>query len=216
MKKSIERLLKKSLYEQGVDEPEEEEETPKKPGEEEEEVEKKDIEDIEKDDLEDDEEDDLEREEDVAVSVNLNKVPEKGGQIKLITWPKLDSLNSIESILKLFNLSSEQLQRGFENRVVITIKSPLNDFKDEEYKITLMDKIGEISINRPDFTDTIVKKSAGAGMNMQQAIGAGEAPAAGEQLPAQQVDLSYLPELDAVFLKTIKGQFFDRLLDKRG
>ena len=217
MKKDIEKLLKKALYEQ--DEEELEKPAKKDPvdddDDDEEELEKKDISNIEKGDLEDEEErDSLDDEEEPVLSVNINKMPDKGGQIKLVKWGGLESFGSIESILKLFNLDSEKLQQGFEDRIIITIKSPLQDFKEEEYKITLMDKIGEISINRPDFVDTITKKSTGQGMNMQQAIGAEETGEV-EEKPAEEIDLSYLPELNTVFLKTIKGQFFDRILEKR-
>jgi hypothetical protein len=178
-----------------------------------------DDEDLEKKDMKDIDKDDLDQEEtpegaDIAVSIKINDNVEKGGKIKLIDRKKLTGITSIESILKLFDVDAEKVPEGFKDKMEITINSPLGDFKDQEYIITLMDKIGQLSISRPDFKNTITKKSKG---NLEQAVqaGVGEQPAETEQEPEEQIDLSYLPELESEFLRAVKSEFFDRILERK-
>ncbi len=118
-------------------------------------------------------------------------------------------MNSIESLLKLFNLSADQNPEPFKNMVQLTIRSPLADFTDEVYEIRLMDGNGEISIQRPELNTTISKKSAT--MNMQQAV-QGQMGGEEETPPA---NLGYLPELNYEFRQAVKNEFFNRILSKR-
>lgn len=219
--KRLDKLLETTLFEQ-PEEPEQEEPdtTKEKPKEVEadkdQDVKKKDLADVDKKDLDDEEDEEEANDEDVVVSVKLNDNVEKGGQIKLVNSKKLTGLNSIESILKLFKIDPENVSPDFKDKIELTINSPLQDFKEHEYVLTLMDKIGQLSISRPDFKTTITKKSKG---NLQQAVqqGVGEAPAEGEEAtkPEEQIDLSYLPELDSEFLRAVKNEFFDRILERR-
>lgn len=203
--KKLDELLESTLFEQ---EPEKDEED----------VEKKDIEDIEKKDLggEDGEDEEKPDEEDVVVAIKFDDNAEGGGQIKLIDRKKLSSINSIESILKLFKIDPDKVPAGFKDKIEITINSPLSDFKEEEYIVTLMDKIGQIAVRRSDFKTTITKKSAGGGnlgQEVQQSVGAGEEEI--EKPTEKEVDLSYLPELEVEFTKAVKNEFFDRVLGRR-
>lgn len=213
--KRLDKLIENTLYEQPEDldvenkdkEPEETETEVEK----EKEKETKDIKDIDKDDL--DAEEDEPEDEEVAASVKLNDNDQKGGDIKLINYKRLGSLNTIESLLKLFDIDTENVPADFKDRIELTINSPATDFKDQEYKITLMDKSGEISINRPDFKTSIEKQSkVSMGQAVQQAVG--EPGAESEQQAQPPIDLSYLPELNSVYRRTIKNEFFDRILEK--
>jgi len=219
-KKRLDKLLDNYLFEQPEEEePEEEKPAKKDPNlstvEKEKDVEEKDIEDVDKDDL-DNEEGDETPEGDVVASIKLNNNIEGGGQIKLIDKKKISSLTSIETILSMFKIDPENPAKGFKDKMEITINSPLSDFKEHEYVITLMDKIGQLSISRPDFKTTITKKSTGMGGNLGQAVeqGVGE-PGEEAEKPEEQVDISYLPELDSEFLKAVKNEFFDKILERR-
>lgn len=217
-KKRLDKLLDNYLFE----EPEEEE--PEEPisnkdqqlstVDKEKDTKEKDLEDVEKNDLGDEEETPSG---DVVASIKLNNNVEGGGQIKLIEKNKISGLTSIENILSMFKIDPENPAKGFKNKIEITINSPLSDFKEHEYTITLMDKIGQLSISRPDFKTTITKKSTGMGGNLGQAVeqGVGEEPEEAAEKPEEQVDLSYLPELDSEFLKAVKNEFFDKILERK-
>lgn len=213
--KRLDELINQTLYEQEPDKDEEEEDTTdtdtkeKSQKEKDKDVDKKNISKIEKKDLEDD------ATEDVVVAIKFDDNKEEGGQIKLLDAEKLSSMTSIENILKLFDVNPDKVPEGFKDKIEITINSPLSDFKDDEYKIQLMDKIGQISIKRPDFKTTITKKSKGnLEQAVQQAVGGTEGEEAKEEKPAEQVDLSYLPELDVEFARAIKSEFFDRIIQR--
>jgi hypothetical protein len=214
--KRLDRLIENTLYEQPEEETPEEEEGDKEPeetgAEKEQEKDTKDIKDVEKSDLDDEEEEP--EDEEIAVSIKFNDNDEKGGDIKLVSYRRLSAINSIESILKLFDIDPNNIPADFKDKIEITINSPVADFKDEEYKITLRDKSGEVSVYRPDFKTSIEKQSkTPLGQAVQQAVGepGAEAPAPPEKPP---IDLSYLPELETVFRRTVKNEFFDRILDK--
>jgi hypothetical protein len=221
-KKRLDKLLDNYLFEQPEEEEPEEESpvTKKNPNlstaEKEKDVKEKDLEDVDKKDLGDKEEDDEEEatKGDTVASIKLNNNIEGGGQIKLIDKNKISSLISIENILTMFKIDAENPAKGFKDKMEITINSPLSDFKEHEYVITLMDKIGQLSISRPDFKTTITKKSTGMGGNLGQAVeqGVGEEP---EEAAKPEVDLSYLPELNSEFLKAVKNEFFDKILERR-
>jgi len=212
--KRLDKLIENTLYEQpedpDVDKKEEEPEETE--AEKEKEKETKDIKDVDKDDLDAEEEDEPEDEE-IAASIKLNDNDQKGGDIKLINYKRLGSFNTIESLLKLFDIDTENVPADFKDKIEITINSPATDFKDQEYKIVLMDKSGEISINRPDFKTSIEKQSK---VPMEQAVqqAVGEPGAEPEQQAQPPIDLSYLPELNSVYRRTIKNEFFDRILEK--
>lgn len=221
MVKRLDKLIESSLNEQEpgtaepiVDQPKKKAKGDETEAEKDKDTETKDIKDVEKQDLDEPEEEEPEEEE-IAVSVKYNDNDQKGGQIKLISYKRLNSLNSIESTLKLFNIDPDKVAPDFKDKIEITINSPVPDFKEEEYIITLMDKSGEISIYRSDFKTTIEKQSTGnLEQAVQQNIGGGEQPET--EVPAETgIDLSYLPELNNVFRKTIKNEFFDRILDKQ-
>ena len=181
------------------------------------EVEKKDIKDVEKDDLDDEEYDSVDRSE-VAASAILNADASSGGTIKLIPFQKLSSIISIESLLKLFNINPDNVESGFQDKLEITIRSPLADFKEEKYIIRLMDAIGEIYIHRGDLDYTITKKSTGATTSLQQAVDQQintEEPSEEENQEEESIDLSYLPELNFAFKKSVKDEFFNRILSSK-
>lgn len=217
--KRLDKLIEGTLYEQ-PEEPDldDEEEKDKEPDDTESEREKekdtKDIKDVEKDDLDDEEEEPEDKE--IAASVKLNDNDQQGGGIKLISYQRLGSLTTIESLLELFDIDSENVGPEFKKRLELTINSPVSDFKDHEYKISLMDKAGEISINRPDFKTSIEKQSTvPMGQAVQQAVGEpGVEQGQPEQPEQPAIDLSYLPELNTVYRRTIKNEFFDRILEK--
>jgi hypothetical protein len=124
-------------------------------------------------------------------------------------------LVNIAAVLKLFNNDPDDVDNDFKDRLELTIKSPLSSFKDEEYTIRIMDKIGEISVNRKGFNKTISKKSNPANnTNLQQAVDqqiSGEEEQGQEEPETERIDLSYLPDLDYEFKKIIKNEFFDRI-----
>ena len=170
--KRLDELIEHTLFEAPEDEQDEKPEETEQPKnvkpKDEKEAKKKSIEQTDKDDLKDEEEPE---DKEVAVSVKMNRGAEGAGQIKLIDYQKLSSLTSIESLLKLFDIDPDKAPPGFKDKMEITINSPLKDFKEEEYNITLMDKIGQIAIRRPDFKTTITKKSTGmGGGNLGQAV----------------------------------------------
>jgi hypothetical protein len=204
--KKLDELLQTYLFEQP-----EKEDKPETEVEKDKDKETKDIEDVEKQDLDEPEEEEPEEEE-IAVSIKYNDNDKRGGQIKLINYKRLSSLNSIESLLGLFDIDPENVAPDFQDKIQITINSPLSDFKEEEYIINLMDKSGEISIYRPDFKTTIEKQSKG---NLEQVVQQGTAePGTEAAKPKKEIDLGYLPELNVVFRRTVKNEFFDRILDK--
>ena len=215
-RKRLDRLIEGNLYEQpedaDADLDDENDEPSDTEAEREQEKDTKDIKDVDKDDLDD--EDEEPEDEEVAASIKFNNNDQKGGDIKLISYGRLGSLNSIESILELFDIDPDNVAEDFKNRIELTINSPLSDFKDQEYKITLADHTGEISINRPDFKTSIEKQSTTPmGQAVQQAVGEPGAEQAPQ--PAEKgIDLGYLPELNTVFRRTIKNEFFDRILEK--
>lgn len=219
MKKTyrIDRVLEGNLNEQDVDPDEEnkEEKEPKKSKyEKDKETERKDIEDVDKDDLEDEEKSDTIEDEEVAVAITKNAM---NNEIKLISFKRLSSLVSIESILKLFNINPNKVESGFEEKMEISIKSPLPDFSDQEYKIRLMDKIGEISIKKEGFNQTLTKKSP-ATTTLQQAVTqqvGDETAAEKESEKTETVNLDYLPDLNYDFKKSIKNEFFDRIIGSK-
>lgn len=211
-RKRLDKLLDITLNEAPDDDQDIEDEPEETEAEKEKEAETKDLKDMDDDDLEatDDEEPE---DEEIAASIKLNNNDQKGGDIKLISYGRLSSLNTIESLLELFDIDPNNVADIFKNRLELTINSPVSDFKDQEYKISLMDKAGEISINRPDFKTSIEKQSTSQmGQAVQQAVG--EPGAEPEQQAQPPVDLNYLPELNIVFRRTIKNEFFDRILEK--
>jgi len=215
--KRLDRLIEDTLYEQ-PEEPDlddEDEEPDETEAEKDKDKETKNIKDVDKEDLDAEEEDEPEDEE-IAASIKLNDNDQKGGGIKLISYRRLGSLNTIESLLQLFDIDPENVAADFKDRIEITVNSPVSDFKDQEYKITLMDKSGEISISRPDFKTSIEKQSTvPMGQAVQQAVGEpGAEPAEPEQQAQPAIDLGYLPELNTVYRRTIKNEFFDRILEK--
>lgn len=175
-------------------------------------VEEKDIEDVEKDDL-DDEENEIEDEE-VAVSITMNAKSDGGGKIKLVPFKNLTNLMTIENILSLFKIDPSQSDKDFENKIELTIRSPLTDFKDEKYVIRLMNGTGEITVNKSNLNQTFSKKSKALNTNLQQAINQQVGQDQTQQEPEEEknkVDLSYLPDLNYDFQKSVKREFFDRI-----
>lgn len=167
----------------------------------------KELDDIEKDDLDyDDEFEDG----DVAISVKLNDNVQKGGEIKLVSFQRLSTINKIEDLLKLFNIDQNKVADAFENQLELTIQSPLSDFENEKYIVRLMDGSGEISIQRDDFNKTISKSGTGGanlGTATQQQLG-------GEEEQERQIDLTYLPALNFEFKEAVGDEFFSRILAK--
>jgi len=235
MKKTyrVDKVLERNLNEQDpfpeeIDDEEDEEQKKgkqeKSKQEKEKEKEQKDISDVDKTDMEDDEDSETVEDEEVAVSITMNADAASGGQIKLVPFKKLSSLVSIESILRLFNIDPENIDEGFKDRLEISIKSPITDFKDEEYIIRLMDMIGEISIQKEGFSKTLTKKSA-PNTNLQQAVtqqigtpgeeGSAEIGSEEETKPEKAINLDYLPDLNYDFKKSVKNEFFDRILSSQ-
>lgn len=221
--KRLDELIAQTLYEQEPEEEEDDTDATKDTSDkdvknkENKDVDKKELSNVDKKDLDDEEGEETDDEE-VVAAIKFDDNKEEGGQIKLLNAEKLSSMTSIENILKLFKIDPEKVPEGFKDKMEITINSPLSDFKDDEYKILLMDKIGQISIKRPDFKTTITKKSKGnLGQEVQNQMGGGEeVPGAegAEEKPAEEVDLSYLPELDTEFARAVKNEFFDRILQR--
>lgn len=212
--KQLDKVLTNTLYEEPEDISTDDKEDSDKNTEVEKDQEKKtkNIKDVDKEDLEDKEVDP--DNEEVAVSIKLNDNDDAGGSIKLISYKRLGAMNSIESLLKLFDIDPEKVSSTFKDRLEITINSPISDFKDQEYKISLMDKTGEISINRPDFKTSIEKHSTvPMGQAVQQSVGEPGIEQTTEP-EEESIDLGYLPELNLVFRRTIKNEFFDRILEK--
>lgn len=173
----------------------------------------KDLNDIDKDDLEyDDEFED----EDVAASFKLNDNTKKGGgQIKMVTFKRLSTISSIEDILKVFDIQPDNIEGVFENQLEITIGSPLNDFKDEQYVVRLMDGAGELSIYRKNFDHTITKQGTGTPTNMASAAQQGLGDEGEEtQQTEKPIDLSYLTALNYEFQQAVKNEYFSRILAK--
>lgn len=217
--KRLDKLIERTLYEAPEEPDLDDEEKDKEPEETEAEKDKekdtKNIKDVDQDDLDDEDADEPEDEE-IAASVKLNDNDQEGGGIKLISYRRLGAFNTIESLLDLFDIDTEAVPKDFKDRIELTINSPVSDFKDQEYKIVLMDKAGEISINRPDFKTSIEKQST---VPMQQAVQQsvgepGTETAEPEQPEQPAIDLGYLPELNTVYRRTIKNEFFDRILEK--
>lgn len=174
-------------------------------------VKNKEIKDIDKSDLEDEEN---VKDEDVAVSLKLNDNVEQGGQIKLVSFKRLSTLVNIEGLLSYFDINPENVSSIFKDAMLITIQSPLNDFKNEQYIIKLMDGIGEIIIHRQDFNNTITKMGTGATIPMDQAV---QQQTGDEETAevAKPIDLSYLPALNFEFKRSVKNEFFDRILARQ-
>jgi hypothetical protein len=220
-KQRLDELITQTLYEQDPEEEEDDTDTSDKDAknkEKDKDVDKKELSSVDKKDLDDEEGNETDDDEEIVAAIKFDDNKEEGGQIRLLNAEKLSSMTSIENILKLFKIDPENVPQGFKDKMEITINSPLSDFKDDEYKILLMDKIGQISIKRPDFKTTITKKSKGnLGQEVQNQIGGGEeVPGAegAEEKPAEEVDLSYLPELDTEFARAVKAEFFDRILQR--
>lgn len=218
-KKRLDKLLESTLFEQPEDDIEDSEEDKEEKTKSEKDTERKtkEIKDIDKEDVEDDNDDDEATEdEEIAVSVKLNDNDRAGGDIKLINFKRLNTFNTIESLLEIFDIDPDEIAGDFKNKIEISIKSPVDDFKDEEYKIILRDRSGEIAIDRPNLKTSIEKQSkTPMGQAVQQATA--EPGVETEIQPAEseaQADLSYLAELNPVFTKTIKSEFFDRILRK--
>jgi len=213
LRRQLDKILTNTLYEEEPDtEEDDDQEDQDTQLDKDKEKETKNIKDVEKDDLEDD--DDQPIDDEIAASIKLNDNDQKGGSIKLISYKRLESMNSIESLLALFDIDPENVSSTFKNRLELTINSPVSGFKDETYKISLMDKTGEISINRPNLKTTIEKHSTTQmGQAVQQSVGE---PGVDQQEPAEQesINLEYLPDLNLVYRRTIKSEFFDRILNK--
>jgi len=199
--------IDKYLFEEDMDEPdnnikkEPEGEASKK----EKEKDDANISDLEKNDLNyDDEFED----QDVAISVKLNNNSDKAGEIKLIPFKRLSTLSKIEDLIALFNIKPEEISGTFGDQMTLTIQSPLNDFEDEKYTIRLMDGIGEITIFRSELNKTVTKQGTETA-NLNQAA---EKGLEGEK--EKQVDLSYLKMLNYEFKRLIKDEFFTKVLSK--
>lgn len=222
-KKRLDKLLESTLFEQPEDNTEDSEEDSEEDDEEKTKSEKdterktKEIKDIDKEDVEDEEDDEATGDEEIAVSVKLNDNDRTGGDIKLINFKRLNTFNTIESLLEIFDINPDEVAGDFKNKIEISIKSPVADFKDEEYKVILRDRSGEIVINRPDLKTSIEKQSkTPMGQAVQQATAEPGVEAETQPIESEaQADLSYLAELNPVFTKTIKSEFFDRLLSAK-
>lgn len=197
---TLNELINKSLYEEDNE-----------PNTDDQELASKDLSDVDREDLEDTEVE----EEDVAVSVKLNKNVDKSGQIELVDYTTLSTLNSIESILDLFDIKTEDIHKLFEKQLVLTIQSPIRDFKDEKYIIRLMDGMGQITIEREDLHKTIEKKGTGQSTTMDQAVQQQVSGEEGTQEPQEQIDISYLDTLNYEYKRFIKDEFFERILNQK-
>lgn len=217
---SLRDLIARGLYEQEGDTPPENQESDAAPEPEDQDSEvtqkekerkRKDLSDIDKDDLEyDDEFEDG----DVAISLKLNDNNKRGGgQIKMVTFKRLSTITAIEDMLKLFNIQPDRIEGVFENQLEITISSPLNDFKDEQYIVRLMDGAGELAIYKESFDHTITKHGVGAPTTMATAAQQGLDGQEAEQ-PEKPIDLSYLPALNYEFQQAVKDEYFNRILAK--
>lgn len=132
----------------------------------------------------------------VVVSVKLNDNTKGGsGQIKLLGLKKLGGINKIEDLIKLFDINPDNIKNVFKDRMEITIMSPLKEFKDDVYIIRLMHGIGELYIKKGDkINNTITKYGKGT---------------------TEEVDLSYLDDLNLEFKQAVKNGLFDRIIGER-
>lgn len=205
----LSEALSKHLQEETPDEETERTETDSHEGENKEKEKEKDninIGDIEKDDLDYDSEFE---DSDVAIAIKLNNNTDTSGEIRLVPFKRLSTISKIEDLIGLFNIDPTNMAGAFEDQLTLTIQSPLKDFEDEKYIIRLMDGMGEISINRDEFSKTISKQGTEV-TNLDQASSKG---LEGEE-EKKEIDLSYLEMLNYEFRRMVKDEFFSRVLTK--
>jgi hypothetical protein len=214
---TLDRLIKRTLFEQDIEEspPEKEEKKSKKSkgkdtySEKEDDVFNKDISDIEKDDLKD--LDKTEKSETVVV-VNVNK------KIKHFAVDDLINLYSVDSILNLFGVEDiSNTPKEFGKLITIKIQSPLETYKDQKYTIKLMDKVGEVQINKPDFAKNFQFKSPIEQQNMEKATQAQLAPGKESESEVakeeeKSIDISgYIEQLNTNYQQMVKNEFINRI-----
>jgi hypothetical protein len=171
------------------------------------EIDNKNIGDVEKSDLEKDE---IEKGETV-VSVNLNK------KIKYFDIDEVNEFYDVNAILLCYGIEDiSNIPVKFGKKITIKIQSPLEAFKDQKYNIILLDKVGELQINKPDFYKTFPVKS-NINQNMEQAtqtqLKVGKESE--EKQEEKGIDISsYIEQLNKYFQQMVKNEFLDRIVSK--